>query len=196
MTIETELPAVKVKALESEQQESLIMADELFNVIKDAYIRGATWYRQNDDFGSMLHKAAYDYADKTTGELPKAVDNGEETRRLREALQNVMGVYDTPLSRRRFPPDNFMNEALASARSALTLKDDPGNGGDGEAERLREALKEAERALKPLADAVFNDNGDMTVSLPSPTSEECIAAYFVERRIAAAIRALIPRERK
>lgn len=46
------------------------MADELFNMIKDAYIRGATWYRKNGDFGSMLHKAAYDYADKTTGAMP------------------------------------------------------------------------------------------------------------------------------
>jgi hypothetical protein len=74
--------------------------------------------------------------------------------------------------------------------SALTLKDDPGKG--SEADPLRKALEQAERALKPLADAVFNDNGDMTVNLPSPTSEECIAAYFVERRIAAAIRALLP----
>lgn len=45
------------------------MADELFNMIQDAYIRGATWYRKNDDFGSMLHKAAYDYADKMTSTM-------------------------------------------------------------------------------------------------------------------------------
>lgn len=42
-----------------------------------------------------------------------------EVKRLREALQNVMGCYDTPLSRRRFPPDGFMTEAINTARTAL-----------------------------------------------------------------------------
>lgn len=40
-------------------------------------------------------------------------------------------------------------------------------------------------ALKPLADAVFNDNGDMTVQLPAITSEDCIKAYFAVRELAA-----------
>jgi hypothetical protein len=42
-----------------------------------------------------------------------------DVKRLREALQNVMGCYDTPLSRRRFPPDGFMTEAINTARTAL-----------------------------------------------------------------------------
>lgn len=37
------------------------------------------------------------------------------------ALENMMGVYDTPVSRRRYPPDEFMLEALHSARTALLL---------------------------------------------------------------------------
>jgi hypothetical protein len=44
----------------------------------------------------------------------------EERDRLREALQNVLGVYDTPVSRRRFPQDEFMKEAIAIARAALS----------------------------------------------------------------------------
>lgn len=42
-----------------------------------------------------------------------------ENAELREALQNLMGCYDTPLSRRRFPPDDFMSEALSIARALL-----------------------------------------------------------------------------
>lgn len=38
---------------------------------------------------------------------------------LLAALQNLMGVYDTPLSRRRFPQDDFMREALENARSVI-----------------------------------------------------------------------------
>ncbi len=40
-------------------------------------------------------------------------------------------------------------------------------------------VKELEGALVPFADCVFNDNGDMTVGLPS--HEDVITAYFVMR---------------
>lgn len=47
-------------------------------------------------------------------------DNAEKRcAGLEEALQNMMGCYDTPLSRRRFPPDEFMKEAIETARAAL-----------------------------------------------------------------------------
>ncbi|WP_210210546.1 hypothetical protein [Brucella anthropi] len=36
-----------------------------------------------------------------------------------EALKNMMGCYDTPLSRRRFPPDDLMKEAIRTARTLL-----------------------------------------------------------------------------
>lgn len=42
-----------------------------------------------------------------------------EKTEMKEALQNLMGCYDTPLSRRRFPPDDFMKEALNIARALL-----------------------------------------------------------------------------
>lgn len=45
------------------------------------------------------------------------------------------------------------------------------------------ALKKVRDSLRPLADAVYNDNGDMTVSIPVITSEECIAAYFARKRL-------------
>jgi len=43
----------------------------------------------------------------------------EQIIMLKEALQNVMGIYNTPLSRRRFPPDEFMKECLKSGSDAL-----------------------------------------------------------------------------
>lgn len=43
----------------------------------------------------------------------------EQVVMLKEALQNMMGVYNTPLSRRRFPPDTFMKEVLKEAETAL-----------------------------------------------------------------------------
>lgn len=53
---------------------------------------------------------------------------------------------------------------------------------------LEKRLADAERviskqrdALQPLYDAVFNDNGDITVNLSMPTGEEFIAAYFADR---------------
>lgn len=54
-----------------------------------------------------------------------------------------------------------------------------------ENERLRAALKSAGKALLPMAEAVFNDNGDITVQMPTPTYDECVSAYFAEKRINA-----------
>jgi hypothetical protein len=51
------------------------------------------------------------------------------------------------------------------------------------------ALEKAAEALSPLADAVFNDNGDMTVSVPLLSAEDCIQAYFAVKRILAALSA-------
>lgn len=47
------------------------------------------------------------------------MDQSAEIKMLLEALQNIMGCYDTPVSRRRYPPDEFMNEALKEAREVL-----------------------------------------------------------------------------
>jgi hypothetical protein len=43
----------------------------------------------------------------------------KERDKCRNALANMMGAYDTPLSRRRFPPDEFREECLKSGREAL-----------------------------------------------------------------------------
>lgn len=52
---------------------------------------------------------------------PPAVNTGDARRvqELEDALKNLMGAYDTPLSRRRFPPDDFMKESLSIARDVL-----------------------------------------------------------------------------
>lgn len=35
------------------------------------------------------------------------------------ALQNMMGAFDTPIRRRKFPDDAFIKEAIESARAVL-----------------------------------------------------------------------------
>lgn len=50
-----------------------------------------------------------------------------------------------------------------------------------------EGLKIAMKSLKPLSDAVFNDNGDMTVSPPIIDAEQCIQAYFRYRRASSIV---------
>lgn len=44
-------------------------------------------------------------------------------------------------------------------------------------------IQSAKEALKILSDAVFNDNGDMTVSVPLVSSEDCIKAYFASKAL-------------
>lgn len=46
----------------------------------------------------------------------------------------------------------------------------------------KEKIEKLRKALKPFADAVFNDNGDMTVSYGHLTSENCIQAYFAMKK--------------
>lgn len=53
-------------------------------------------------------------------------------------------------------------------------------------------LEKAIDALRPLSDAVFNDNGDMSVSQPLPTHDECVKAYFVTKQIRIALEAPPP----
>lgn len=45
-------------------------------------------------------------------------------------------------------------------------------------------IEKLRKALQPFADAVFNDNGDMTVDLSALNSENCIQAYFAMRKTA------------
>lgn len=54
-------------------------------------------------------------------------------------------------------------------------------------EAVVRALQSADNALKPLSDAVFNDNGDMTISLPLVTGEQCTSAYFAAKAIRSAL---------
>ncbi|MBX5089398.1 hypothetical protein [Rhizobium lentis] len=62
--------------------------------------------------------------------------------------------------------------------------DDPGKNPPtfwkDEAATLRDRCEKLEKALEPFADAVFNDNGDLTVNL-SVDSEDLIRAYFTLR---------------
>ena len=59
-------------------------------------------------------------------------------------------------------------------------------------QRVKDAVKVLEqqsKALEPLANSVFNDNGDISVNYPVRfTSEHCIAAYFADRAARAFIK--------
>lgn len=63
------------------------------------------------------------------------------------------------------------------------------------APNLAALLEKAIEALRPLSDAVFNDNGDMSVSQPLPTYDECVKAYFVVKQIRIALEAPPPAPR-
>ncbi len=52
------------------------------------------------------------------------------------------------------------------------------------------ALETAQKALKPLSECVFNDNGDMTVS-GYLGYENCVGAYFAQKKIDASLRSLV-----
>lgn len=70
--------------------------------------------------------------------------------------------------------------------------DHPSRKGIPPVDQMSMALKKADEALRPLADAVYNDNGDMTVSVPLLSSEECIQGYFASKRITAALQGIPP----
>lgn len=58
---------------------------------------------------------------------------------------------------------------------------------------MREALETAQRALKPISDRVFNDNGDHTLSTAPFDDGVYSDCYFAERKINAALQ---PRQSK
>jgi len=49
---------------------------------------------------------------------------------------------------------------------------------------LRSRIGTLEKALKPFAGAVFNDNGDISVDMSAVDAEKMIQAYFALRRSA------------
>jgi RecJ-like exonuclease len=59
----------------------VIQKEKLISLIQAAYIRGADWYRRNNDEGfvpahwAYVDKAAYDYADKTIHALVETIDD-------------------------------------------------------------------------------------------------------------------------
>jgi len=53
---------------------------------------------------------------------------------------------------------------------------------------VRQLLEISEKALTPFSNAVFNDNGDMTVSPCHDSYESFIAAYFAKQKIHAAFK--------
>ena len=77
------------------------------------------------------------------------------------------------------------------ARAALAASIEQGKAAADEAKRLRVVLEKLHKAIKPFANAVFNDNGDCTVT-PCHDYDSYIAAYFAERKARAALQQTAP----
>lgn len=56
-------------ALRSQSAGVRVPADEVFEMVRAAYVRGTEWMTENPGQYSYIAKAAYDYADKTTSSL-------------------------------------------------------------------------------------------------------------------------------
>jgi hypothetical protein len=181
MTIETELPAVALELTEWERTQLLQFSEP-----------GADFR----PYSEAERKRWKDLADKLRGATLKD-DPGNEGEAKDDSgdpcFSNIAGMKadrDRQLGDEITELRARCEKAEAerdNADSAATFATAQAIAAESRCAELVKALEEAERALKPLADAVFNDNGDMTVSLPSPTSEECIAAYFAEKHARAAL---------
>ena len=75
--------------------------------------------RENEALKNLIDGDNCADPDKIDALFRRAEAAEAKVKRVREALQNVMGCYDTPLSRRRYPPDAFMTEAIDTARTTL-----------------------------------------------------------------------------
>ncbi len=74
-------------------------------------------------------------------------------------------------------------------RSLSTVDDDVASPQPANPPQVTDALKSAEKALRPVYDAVFNDNGDMTVDGPHDY-DEAVAGYFAYKKIERALAAI------
>lgn len=110
---------------------------------------------------------------------------GEEDRAMRAALSAALQSERENWERAERNRDMYKGQ---SERQAVAL----------ETVRIRTAALETVIALlvdaiSPLANAVFNDNGDISLTPPHPTAEQCVDAYFASSRaseLAAARKAL------
>lgn len=81
----------------------------IHTALQTAYLRGAEWYRENDDFGHMLQKAAYDYADKETvypaptPAIPAGLDAAQEAANLQAVID-----YMEQTNARKFDPSRIV----------------------------------------------------------------------------------------
>lgn len=91
-------------------------------------------------------------------------------------IKGLEADRDAAIDRAKVWEFNWRHEVKVKGEVVSWVKDYQERLAAAEAER--DAMR---KALKPFADAVFNDNGDMTVNLAAPTSEDFIAAYFCRR---------------
>lgn len=177
----------------------------LFDDLIAAYQRGVEWGRINGYEPREVFKAAYDYADKATSpmntrapavggvrvkplvwivnELSDAVlahdyfiIHGFKHFRLYRMVHNIhgqesLGAFDTLEAAKA--------AAQAHHEAAILSALEPQAVDDAMVERMR-------AALRPFSDAVFNDNGDLTVDLGAATHDDFVRAYFAYRALQAA----------
>lgn len=97
-----------------------------------------------------------------------------EIQNLKAYIDKMTGEVQDAIARERERAEAAEKRALNNEARAQAAE-----------QKLAEAVKVMEqqsKALEPLSNAVFNDNGEISVSYPvSFTSEHCIAAYFADR---------------
>jgi hypothetical protein len=102
---------------QAETTEGAAVADQIIGQIEERFPNWRSYRDLIDCIDCTLHQLRSDAVALTHSQAESASVREVE---LEEALKNLMGIYDTPVSRRRYPQDQFMKEALDIARAALT----------------------------------------------------------------------------
>lgn len=99
----------------------------------------------------------------------------QQNERLRKEEEQAWLAAEGPNAEGQTLAGRIMQHKLACARAEVALS------------ASQAQLKIYREALEPFADAVFNDNGDITVNLSAVDPDDFIAAYFAFRRARTAL---------
>lgn len=168
----------------------------LFDDLIAAYQRGVEWGRINGYEPREVFKAAYDYADKATSPMntraPAVGGVRVEPLWMADMLSRNAGNTEGAPAWIRVAQDGegmrggFWTCAAATENSPQYIRADLVRKAL-EPQAVDDAMVERTRlALRPFSDAVFNDNGDLTVDFSAATHDDFVRAHFAYRALQAA----------
>lgn len=138
-----------------------------FAALEAAYIRGANWWSENQDFGELLMKAAHDYADKQQQPEPMKLDISREWFEKRAAAE---GDLEIGAGSSKTMTLNLTDEEIAELEKLV----------NPEAARLREALEANQQVIETLRaalEAFVKAESDIEVSAAIEYDQQLEAAY-------------------